>query len=439
MRIAVLGGGITGVTLASRLETRADVEVTLFEADAELGGLCRSVTVDGFTADLAGGHILYSKDGEVLRFLLDALGPDGAVQSQRRTRIHHSGRLVTYPFENGLGDLDREETFECLRGYIDAWVARRFGGSEEPANFEGWCRWRFGDGISRLFMLPYNRKIWKVDLRALSTGWVRGRVPDAPMEDVLRSALGIPTVGYGHQALFHYPRRGGFQALVRGLTGRLRRTKVRLRTPVAELTGGRGAWRVNGESFDRVVSTVPLPLLGRILRPLPEAVESAFRGLRWRSLITLLVALRRPPRREGLSWVYLAADEDGPMNRITFLSNYSPENAPPGCGSILAEVTHDGSQRADDLLSESVVAGLVRTGMCEAGDVLFTRAFDVPFAYILNDHDHDRHVTTVREHVAAIGLAVAGRFGNYNYYNSDQCVREAMDVAEAVLGETGGR
>ena len=43
---------------------------------------------------------------------------------------------------------------------------------------------------------------------------VLARIPKPPMEDVLKSAIGIPTEGYLHQLHFYYPIEGGFEAMV---------------------------------------------------------------------------------------------------------------------------------------------------------------------------------------------------------------------------------
>jgi protoporphyrinogen oxidase len=72
--------------------------------------------------------------------------------------------------------------------------------------FGAWVRWRFGDGIAKHFMDPYNEKVWKRELDFLTSDWVAGRVPDAPVDDVLRAAVGIRTEGYTHQSIFYYPK-----------------------------------------------------------------------------------------------------------------------------------------------------------------------------------------------------------------------------------------
>jgi protoporphyrinogen oxidase len=429
LKIAVLGGGITGVAAARFLAERGH-SPTVFEAGGRLGGLCGSDVVDGYVVDHAGGHILYSTDRPVLDLLLQVLGPEGSVQNERRTRIFHRGRYVSYPFENGLGDLSPEDNFECLKGYVEATFARK-NGAPEPEDFHGWCRWRFGDGICRQFMHPYNEKIWNVDLRTLGTAWVRGRVPDAPIDDVLRAAVGVKTVGYAHQAVFWYPRRGGFETLVHALAAGLPSGTVRLRTPVKKVGRAGAGWRVDGEAFDRVVSTLPLAELAKVVDDVPAAVREAIAGARYTSLQTVFVALKHD-RLPNYSWVYFPHPENGPQNRITYLSNYSPENAPPGRGSVMAEVTYLGPTPDPDRTARETVAGLVRCGVFAAEDVAFTKVYDNRYAYILYEHGLEGRVDAVRSYAKTLGLDLVGRFGNYNYYNSDRCVRAALDLAESL-------
>jgi protoporphyrinogen oxidase len=427
VKVAILGGGITGLTAAYFLERRG-LAVEVFEAAPGTGGLCASETIDGFVADKAGGHIIYSTDPEVLAFVLGILGEGGAVENERQTRIFHDGRYVAYPFENGLADLSPEHNFECLKGYVEAAFARRQGAAE-PADFHAWCLWRFGEGISRHFMWPYNEKIWNVDLKRMSTGWVRGRVPDAPIDDVLKSSIGIRTTGYGHQARFWYPRTGGFQQIVDRVRAGLETTRLRLGTPCRTLQKRGKGWSVNGEAFDRAISTIPLQELAKVLGDVPPAIKDAFAGLGSTSLLTVFIALKHD-RVPKLSWVYYPHAENGPQNRVTFLSNYSPMNAPAGRSSVMAEVTYLGERPGTpEAVTREVVAGLARCGVFEEKDVLFTRTYDNRYAYILYEHGLEARLDAIRGWVGEIGLPVAGRFGNYNYYNSDRCIRAAMDLA----------
>ena len=200
MKIAILGAGISGVSLARMLAADGHA-VTVLEKSDRAGGLCKSRQIDGFTFDDAGGHIMFSKNQQVLSWMKDRCGgEDGIVETVRKTRIRWHDRWVPYPFENGVGHLTKEAIADCLEGYIESYADRK-NGSPCPERFGDWIDWRMGSGFAKHFMVPYNQKIWECDLNEMSSGWVAGRVPEAPIRDVLNSAIGLDSEGYTHQSV----------------------------------------------------------------------------------------------------------------------------------------------------------------------------------------------------------------------------------------------
>lgn len=424
MKVAILGGGVTGVTLATLLDKKG-VDWTLFEAAKRPGGLCGSELIDGFTCDVSGGHIIFSKSKEVMDFFFEALRDVGTHESKRKTFIWYHDRYVQYPFENGLADLPKDDNFQCLAGYVDAHVQKKLG-APEPENFRDWCLWRFGRGICEKFMFPYNEKIWKVDLAELSTRWVRGRVPDAPVDDVLRSSIGIRTEGYVHQAKFWYPRRGGFEMIVTEQAKRLSPARLKVGTPVVRLARQGAAYLVNGERFDKVISTIPLQELVKVLDGIPTEIRASFDRLGYTSLVSFFAAIDEPARNDH-SWIYFPHPENGPFNRVTHLSNYSPENAPPGKSSIMAEITYHGDIDAGPAFQAMIADKLAAAGLYDRKKLLWTRVWKNKYAYILYRHDLEENLELVKTWLAKAGIDILGRFGNYDYFNSDQCVKAVLD------------
>ncbi len=436
MKTAILGAGVSGLALARFLVEGglSKSDVTLFEAGSKPGGLCESKQVDGFTYDTAGGHILFSKDAAAMQWMKDAAGGDDAfVRRDRNTKIRFDDRWVHYPFENGLGDLPKEVNFDCLKGYVEAWHRRKVDGSDAPGDFKRWIRWRFGDGIAEHFMDPYNAKIWKRPLEELTSGWVAGRVPDAPIEDVLRASIGIRTEGYLHQAIFFYPKHGGFQAITDGLASTLS-DRIRLSTPVTSVVKGRAGWRVNGEEFDQVVNTIAMNLLPDIVEGIPVGIAKAMRGLAHNSITTILLALDREEHPD-LSWVYFPQTKQGPANRITYMSNYSPGNAPAQKTSFLCEVTNPPGERAPAGIVDDVVRGMEVAGLVRKDEILFTDTSWHRFAYIVYDHELDSRREASLGWCERAGIVALGRFGHYDYFNSDQCVIAARAVSAKLLAQ----
>jgi protoporphyrinogen oxidase len=434
--------------MAARLLAQDGHDVTVLEAEAEIGGLCRSRVVDGYTFDLAGGHIMFTKDRRVAAFWDELFADEPCVSSRRETRIlHDREHWVGYPFENALGELPLEHNLECTEGVLQASLAR--DGAAEPDNFHDWIRWKMGAGVARHFMEPYNRKIWKcADLREMGTSWIAGRVPDAPLQDVLRASLGQTTQGYVHQAVFRYPLRGGFaevhERIARPIADRIRlRHRVQRIEAVPGGRPGANGWLVDGERYDRVISTLPLHALPDVLASLDAPAAVAARGLQYRGLASYLFGVDADCVRP-LSWVYLPHEWQGPANRITYLSNYSPRNAPDGRGSILAEVTYAPGKAPDTgpAGQRELARALEGAGVLRADAVRASAGFANGAAYIFYDRGFEPRRRTVLEALDGLeGFHALGRFGRYEYHNSDQCLGQAMDLVERLrpaLGRGGG-
>ena len=91
-----------------------------------------------------------------------------------------------------------------------------------------------------------------------------GRVPRPPVEDIIKSAIGIETEGYTHQSVFSYPIDGGIEALVRSVAAPVR-DHIRTNFPVTSVRKTADGWEIgNGrETFtsDRLISTLPQQIL----------------------------------------------------------------------------------------------------------------------------------------------------------------------------------
>jgi protoporphyrinogen oxidase len=182
LKTAILGGGLTGLTLSYLLNQKG-IFVEVLEKEKVFGGLMRTLRKDGFTFDFGGSHVIFSKHKKSLDFIVKLLG-DNKVRQKRNAKVLYKTSFVNYPFENGLVDLPKKENFECLYAFIENLLAKEKGKLREPRNLKEWFFFTFGKGIAKKYLIPYNEKIWKHSLEDLTLEWVE-RIPNPPVADIV--------------------------------------------------------------------------------------------------------------------------------------------------------------------------------------------------------------------------------------------------------------
>lgn len=431
VKTLILGGGLTGVCIARFLHERGHSSVIL-EKESRIGGLCQSETVDGFTFDTGGSHIIFSRDEPVLALMKGALGKNRDEQV-RNTKIFYKGRYVKYPFENGLSELPREDLFFCLNEFIKGLVSMEKGEVSPPVTFRDWILATFGKGIGECYLIPYNEKIWNFPVDEMSAHWVEGRVPRPPVEDIVKSAIGIETEGYAHQSRFSYPHEGGIEALVMALAGPVM-SSIRTDFTVRSVEKTKDTWVVSDGheqvTADRLISTLPLQYLARFMEDLPEDVVRAIGDLKYNSIITVAIGVKGgvPP----YSWAYIPSADLGLSNRISFPSNYSLATCPEGTSLILAEITYNEGDKVsglgDNEILQDVTATLQRMGIADEGTIIFSAVRRHRFAYVVYDLAYQDNIAIIRKYFDGKGLHLCGRFSQFEYLNMDGCIRSALDL-----------
>jgi protoporphyrinogen oxidase len=425
--VGVLGGGISGLFTAYFLG--GDVEV--LEGATTAGGLARCFGGQGFRSDI-GGHILFSKDKEALAHELAVLG-DNLRQGVRANKILYRGLHVKYPFENGIDVLPKEDIVDILYTFIDN------PHKSTPTNFREWMFHTFGDGLTNRYLLPYNTKIWKTPAEEMSLEWV-DRVPRPPLLDLVKTAVGIPTEGYTHQLHFQYPKVGGFESLSAALVTKLG-SKLHTAFRVASLRPCDGGWVVTSDRgeerrYRQIVSTIPIGALLETLPDVPESVLRSANELRYNSLRVALIGVSTtnlPP----YTALYVP-DPESLYHRVCYNQVFSPDMVPAGCNSVSCEITvapgSDLESWSDERLLDRVVDDLVRDGIVTRSTVCYRQVHRERYAYVIYTNGYKDRVRTIREFADSNHIHLAGRFAEYQYVNTDACVRRALDLAQSLRG-----
>ncbi len=340
-KIVIIGAGITGLGAAVRLQELGHSEHLIIESESEVGGLSRSFRDDaGFTWDL-GGHINFSHYADYDR-RLDAVLPGGWLWHNRESWIWLKGRFIPYPFQYNVHHLDGPEQQEILE---DLRLAASRSNSGIDRNFETWIFDTFGAGIARLFMIPYNFKVWGYPAAEMSSVWIGERVsrPDFHrIEENIR--LARDDISWGPNNRFRFPLEGGTGATCKAFARQIPPQHFRLNDPVVGIDPARRIVRLksgNRLGYDIVLNTMPLDHCVGLCDGIAPQIRNAVTALRHSSVHVIGIGIRGnpPDSLRTKCWMYFPEDRS-PYYRVTVFSNYSPHNVPPDGShwSLMAEV-----------------------------------------------------------------------------------------------------
>lgn len=320
---------------------------------------------------------------------------------------------------------------------------RSDGAAGEPRNFEEFIYKVWGAGIAKHFAIPYNRKLWAVPLAEMETSWLGGRVPMPDLEEMIDGALQPVPKPMGPNARFGYPLRGGFQALMDGFLPHIE-DRLWLDSRVSAVSPSRRTVTLDDGTelgYEHLISTMPLPVLVRMMGDeVPEEIRRAAAKLRYVSVRCVHLGVGRENLTEK-HWIYYP--EDTVFHRIFVQGNASPHCNPPGGFGLTCEITYSPHKPlpcdGQDLI-DLCARDCRRVGIIDPDDsILVGVQCDLPHAYVVYDHERRESVATIRAWLAEQDVLLAGRYSEWEYYNSDHAFLAGKRAAEAVhrLQSTG--
>ena len=442
--IIVLGAGPAGLGLAFRA-AGAGHDVTVIEREDRVGGAAGSFNVAGVRVD-HGSHRLHRAIApEILSDLQDLLGDD-LQRRLRHGRIRLAGRWLPFPLTPvaTIRHLPRGFGICAAIESLTSWARR-----PQADTYSEIVRAGLGPTMAARFYEPYAWKLWGIDPGEISGEQARRRIAAATPTALIRRVL----AGRDPEArTFLYPRRGFGQlwealaaaATARGATITLGRTAVAVdrdgEAPVVRLGDG-GA--VRGR---HLYSTVPLPVLVRLLRPTaPDDVLAAAARLRTRAMVLVYLVMGRD-RHTPFDAHYLP-ERWTPVTRISEPKNYraghpgSNDAGDPDDRTVLcAEVP---CARGDKVwrASDAELAAMVHATLRSAGlpddaplDVVVRR---LPSAYPIYDRGFAAHLDLLDRWVGHLpDVTTYGRNGLFVHDNSHHALAMAWAAADA-LGPDG--
>lgn len=458
-RVAIIGGGITGLSAAYHLlrgtvATRRLIEPMVFERESRWGGKILTVRKDGFIVE-CGPDSFFSQKTAAADLCRELRLGDDLIPSNDttyHTRVLWRGQLRRYPagFRFAIPTrllpflfTDLLSPWGKLRMAIEPWIPPRCeSGDESVASF---VRRRLGREALERLAGPLMGAIYVgcpeqmslqatfpilMDLERRYGSLIRGR-------RAMRQQRERP------RAMFT-TLRAGMGELVTALTRAIGTDRLNANSTVVALERRSSEnWRIRvpgQEPFDcqHVILAIPPAAAARLLEPLAPELACELRKLRSVSSAVVNIAYQdaalRSVARSGVFGFVVPASEPCQLLAMTWSSAKFHERAPPGCHLLRAFIGGPGREAAAELPSPQLI-DLVRTELERwvglRADPLHTWITQWPESNPQYDVGHFDRIAYIEALARRLqGLHLAG--GAYRGVGVPDCIRSGAAAATAV-------
>ncbi|MEO7317314.1 MAG: FAD-dependent oxidoreductase [Ginsengibacter sp.] len=340
--IAIIGGGLAGLTAASYLNKK-NIPFVLFEAGPKIAGLASSFTdEEGFTHDF-GAHFITNR-------LADAIG----IGEQCRD-VKHYGEAVwfkrksyNYPF--GLVAIP-----ELSFGYIKDKV-NSIGKKEKPVSAADWFRQKYGSALADQVALPLIEAWSGEPAENLSASLGDGLFGGSIFKTFYLKVAGLVSghavaCGYNREkpetpSVWHVYPENGISTVCEKLADGLN-DSIKLNSPVSEIIVENDqvtAVRVNDERFEvaAVISTAPANILSKLVKGTHVLDDTS--AFRYRAMTFLNIRLKGEKLLpDTVMWF---PEKRFPFFRVTEATFSMPWLAPKGKSILTVDF---GCKKGDDI------------------------------------------------------------------------------------------
>ena len=445
--VIIIGAGPAGLTAAFEL-TKADISVTVLEADSVIGGIARTVDYKGYLFDI-GGHRFYTKVTLVSRIWREVLG-EAFLRRPRLSRIFFRGKFFRYPLDpwDTVSKLGPLEAARC----VASWAVAVASPTLPEPDLETWVTNRFGKRLFRLFFQTYTEKVWGMKCHEIASDWAAQRIRGLSLRSLLTSATGVRRLRGKNNEIktlidsFDYPRRGpgamweGMASLIRSgggtitLDAAVDRIEWEAGAVVAVHAGGK---RYEGAHF---ISSMPIRNLIECLSPSPpDWLADAVQHFQYRDFLTVALIVTEPELFPD-NWIYIH-EPSVKVGRIQNFKNWSPDMVPDPSTTCLGleYFCFEGDDlwtKTDSDLIDLARSEIVALGLAEAGAITDGAVVRMPKAYPVYNNTYKQGLSLLRKFLEIVpNLQLVGRNGMHQYNNQDHSMLTAVLASRNIMGD----
>ena len=405
-KIAIIGGGISGLTVANLLSHNYDV--TVFERESNPGGLIRCQLIENSLFHTCGGHVFNTKRKDVSDWFWSFFDRDKEFSKATRNSVVFmpNGQRIPYPIENHAYLLEDSMFIPFLKDMTNSKDENK-----EIENFQDFLQDRFGNTLYELYFKPYNEKVWRRDLSQVPLTWLQGKLPMPTRDEIIYNNIRrIEEKEFVHST-FWYEIEGGSQLIADRMSENL---NIRYNSSVESIKKVHNKWIIDSEEYDIVIFCGNIKQLPELLRKHLVINSDWIEQLEFHGTTSVFCEIEPNP----YSWIYLPDNSIEP-HRIICTGNFSHTNNAPGKMTGTIEFTDYFSK--DEILEQLSRAPLVKR--------YITHKYN-KYTYPIQGPKTKEQISNLKDKLAKENFFMTGRFADWEYYNMDAAIGAAMDMVK---------
>jgi protoporphyrinogen oxidase len=483
-KIIIIGAGPAGLTAAYELSTTGKYDITVLEADNQVGGISKTVNHQGNLIDI-GGHRFFSNSQKVLnwwaKFLpivdtthhleigyhsktqnLDEIlhkNSEGAMLVRnRKSRIYFNKRLFDYPLKLNLQLLFNLGIFKSCR-IVRAIIYSKLYPIKNERNLEEFFINNFGKELYQTFFKDYTEKVWGKSCRDLSSEWGKQRIKNLKIRDMIKHSVQKIFISRKNQKAsnrtliekFLYPAKGpgmlwekvATSCMESGVVFLFQAKLTKLHINDELVTKVSYTTSQNSETVldcDAVFSTMPIKnLIHSIQDDIPEEVAKIAQDLEYRDFMIVgleLKSLKIEQEKGKLikdNWLYIQEGEVK-VGRLQIFNNWSPFMSHSNNIWIGAEYfcqhTDDLWNMSDEKIIDFALTELSKIGVIDKTQFLSGKVVRCPKAYPTYSGSYYKLNQVIDYLETKKNLFPMGRNGLHKYNNQDHSMLTAFKAVE---------
>ncbi len=416
VKYLIIGAGISGLTFANYIKD----DYLIIEKENEVGGYCRTIRKGDFIWDYA-GHFFHFKTDEFKKMFIDEVDDKDIISKDKCTKIIYKDKLVDYPFQTNIHQLDKEEFIDCLYDLFN---------KEEKEDYDSFLDMlygKFGKSIVEKFLKPYNEKLYACDLTTLDKDAMGRFFPYANINQIINNMKKNEDVSYNNK--FLYPRNGA-GSFIDILYNKIDKNKVKLNTKIEEIDYQNKTVKTSdGDTYEYeyLINTAPLNHFLKLFKNNEfEAIENE---LSYNKVLVFNLGFNKKSKFNKEHWMYIP-DKNTNFYRIGFYDNILDSDKL----SMYIEIGYDKDAKIDaEEQLKLTLENLKKHGIITDDMKLeeyCTIIMDPAYVHINGKVDND--ITKLKEQLKNNNIYTIGRYGAWTYCSMEDSMIAAKELAEKI-------